>query len=466
MIGQLKTGRRFLFRYALALALALCAIAACNNTLNEYKDGSYFVGSQRMITWAKSFGGTQLDTGNCVIQTSDGGYVIAGYSTSNDIDLTGNNGDEDIWIVKIDAHGALQWQRNFGGSQNERANKILQTSDGGYLLIGSTNSFDIDDGINAPSTYKGLYDILAIKLDASGNRIWQHCYGGAGNDYGEAVVPSGDGGFIIAGYTSSNNTHDIPATYGNQDAFLLKINSNGDTTWAKAKVYGGTQNDIFYDIKQLPSGGYIAAGASQSSDHHLTGSGQHGNYDMWVSMFNSNGDISSSKCYGGTNEELASSIAINPNGGYVVAGYTKSNDGTVSGHHNITNYDTWLISIDASLNLTWQQCYGGTANDQAYSIKYADSGYIVAGYTASSDGDVSGIRGMRDVWIFKINTGGGIVWQKNLGGSYDEEAYCTLPTSDNGYIIAGFSESINGDITDHRDDRDFWIVKVNDWGNW
>lgn len=460
MIGQLKTGRRFLFRYALALALALCAIAACNNTLNEYKDGSYFVGSQRMITWAKTYGGSFEDAAMAITQTPDGGYAVAGYSFSNDGDVTGNHGMADFWVVKVDSDGNLQWQRNYGGSGDDRANDIKQTRDGGYIVAGYSRSADGD----VPGNY-GDYDFWILKLASDGSIDWSRNYGGSDEDEAFSIDQTSDGGYAVAGYSRSND-NDVSGNHaGSIDIWIVKLNAMG--ALERMRSIGGDDIDSAVSIQQTSNGGYVIAGYTMSTNGDLTGTTPQGLEDLLVVTVDSLFGNLTKVRLGGSGYDRANSVRQLSDGSFIVAGYTESTDGTVSGRRGTTDSDIWVVKLSASLAFQWQQCFGGSHDDSGESIRVAnDGGYIIAGFTDSGDGDVTDKHAGEDAWIIKITSSGTVQWQKCFGGSDNEITHSVTPTADGGYIAAGYTLSTDGDITFNHGTKDFFLVKVNDWGNW
>jgi hypothetical protein len=174
---------------------------------------------------------------------------------------------------------------------------------------------------------------------------------------------------------------------------------------------------------------------------------------------NSSGDIEWQKCLGGTNWDVAYTIQQTSDGRFIVAGYTESNDGDVSGNHG--NSDYWVVKLDSSGDILWQKCLGGTSWDFANSIQQtSDGGFIVAGYTESNDGDVSGNHGGSDAWVVKLNSSGDIEWQKCLGGTGDEYVNSIKQTSDGGFIVAGCTKSNDGDVLGNHGNDDSWVVKL------
>ena len=345
------------------------------------------------IEWQKCLGGTADDFANSIQQTSDSGFIVAGETRSNDGDVSGNHGKSDAWVVKLNSLGDILWKKCLGGTGNDYARSIQQISDGGFILTGYTNSNNGDVSGN-----NGYYDAWVVKLNSSGDILWQKCLGGTYDDYARSIQQTSDTGFILAGYTFSNDG-DVSGNHGFSDAWVVKLNSSGDIIWQKC--FGGTNEDYAYSIQQTSDSGFIVAGYTFSNDGDV--SGYHGYFDYWVVKLNSSGDIEWQKCLGGTNNDYANSIQQTSDGGFIVAGYTESNDGDVSGYHG-GDYDAWVVKLNSSGDILWQKCLGGTIDDRAYSIQQtSDGGFIVAGFTVSNDGDVSGNHGASDAWVVKLN---------------------------------------------------------------
>jgi hypothetical protein len=345
------------------------------------------------IEWQKCLGGTADDFANSIQQTSDGGFIVAGETRSNDGDVSGNHGKSDAWVVKLNSLGDILWKKCLGGTGNDYARSIQQISDGGFILTGYTNSNNGDVSGN-----NGYYDAWVVKLNSSGDILWQKCLGGTYDDYARSIQQTSDTGFILAGYTFSNDG-DVSGNHGFSDAWVVKLNSSGDIIWQKC--FGGTNEDYAYSIQQTSDSGFIVAGYTFSNDGDV--SGYHGYFDYWVVKLNSSGDIEWQKCLGGTYYDYAYSIQQTSNGGFIVAGSTNSNNGDVSGYHGY--FDYWVVKLNSSGDIEWQKCLGGTNNDYANSIQQtSDGGFIVAGYTESNDGDVSGYHGGDyDAWVVKLN---------------------------------------------------------------
>lgn len=404
--------------------------------------------SQPAIQWQKALGGSGGDVAYSIQQTGDGGYIVAGYTGSSNGDVTLNHGDYDYWIVKLNATGTIQWQKSFGGSFFNFARSIQQTTDGGYIVAGSTNSIDGDVIGN-----HGGYDGWILKLDATGTIQWQKTLGGLFEDGALNVRQTTDGGYIVAGYSGSTDG-DVTVNYGGLDYWIVKLNATGTIQWQK--TLGGSGRDVAYSIEQTTDGGYIVAGSSNSYDGDV--SGGFGSYDYWAVKLDATGMIQWEKSFGGSLIDEAYSIRQTADGGYIVAGNSNSTDFFI-GNHGGDDY--WVVKLSEAGVIQWQKTLGGSGYDHARSIQQTmDGGYIVAGVTYSTDGDVTGNHGTYDYWIVKLNATGTIQWQKALGGSNDDDAFSIQQTADGGYIVAGISNSSDGGINGNHGNGDYWIVKL------
>jgi hypothetical protein len=293
-----------------------------------------------------------------------------------------------------------------------------------------------------------------LKLNSTGNLEWQKCLGGSGFDMAYSIIQTSEGGYAIAGSTNSADG-DVSGKHGATDAWVVHLNSSGSIEWQKC--LGGTTGDqMANSIIQTPDGGYAVAGRTSSSD--LDASGNHGSYDAWVVKLDGQGNTERHKCLGGSSSEQANSIVRTTDGGYAVAIITASTDGDVSGNHG--GGDGWIVRLDSSMNILWQKSIGGTDDEAIYSIvQSSDGGYVIAGRTKSTDGDSAGNHGGYDMWIVALTASGNINWQKCIGGTGDEYATSMIQTSD-GYALAGYSTSSDGQVTANHGGADFFIVTL------
>ena len=392
------------------------------------------------IEWQKCLGGTFYDGVSSIKQTTDGGFIVAGTTSSNDGDVSENNGDFDFWVVKLTTNGTIQWQKCYGGSSYDEAFDIIQTSDGGYIVGGVTQSND-GDVIGNNGNQRGWI----IKLYSNGDIQWQ-IYVGGQHGSPNKIIQTVDGGYIVAGSKFCVSPPLLSA-----DLWVIKLTSDGGIQWESC--LGGSSYDVAFDIIQTSEGGYIVAGGTHSYNGNVIGN--HGSADLWVVKLTNNGSLQWQKCYGGTNMDYAQSIFQTYDGGYIVAGITESNDGDVIGNHGGGDY--WIVKLSNNGLIQWQKCLGGSLTEGMYGtygplcvLQDSVDGYILAGTTESNNGDVSGNNGNYDSWVVKLTIDGNIQWQKCIGGGGTDIAKSILKTLDGGYIVAGNYGFADG-----------WLVKLN-----
>ena len=204
--------------YAAACSAALFLSPACTQGQQSAPE----------IQWAKCYGGSEYDAALSIQQTTDGGYIVAGLSLSNDNDVSGNHGGEDYWIVKLTSTGSIEWQKSLGGSGEDRASSVIQTTDGGYIIAGTSNSNDGDVSGN-----HGRDDYWIVKLSSTGILEWQKSLGGSGDDDANSIQQTTDGGYIIAGGSNSNDG-DVSGNHGSDDYWIVKLAPSGSIEWQKS----------------------------------------------------------------------------------------------------------------------------------------------------------------------------------------------------------------------------------------
>ncbi len=402
------------------------------------------------IEWQKCLGGSQNDYPFCISQTFDMGYIVGGYSFSNDGDVAGNHGGFDYWVVKLNSLGGIQWQKSLGGSVADECYSLQQTADGGYILAGSSRSNDGDVTGN-----QGNNDVWIVKLSSTGSIQWQKTFGSISGEGASSVKQTTDGGYVVAGYASINGG-DVSGAHGNDDFWILKLDSNGNLQWQKC--LGGTDDDLASSIEQTADGGYIVGGGSKSIDGDVTGN--HGLNDYWVVKLSTTGSVQWQKSIGGSGDDGAASLQQTSDGGYIIIGNTSSNDGDVFGYHP-SGTDGWIVKLNSLGSIEWQKCLGGPGIDSGSSIKQTtDGGYIASGRSASIGGDVTLNHGQLDTWVIKLDSIGFIQWQNSYGSPFSEESYSIQQTSDGGYIALSIVILDGGDVSGSHGNYDYWVVKL------
>ncbi|MGD0496125.1 MAG: hypothetical protein ABSB28_08805 [Candidatus Bathyarchaeia archaeon] len=351
--------------------------------------------------WSQTYGGSGDDETYSLVKTSDGGYALAGYTNSS------GAGSYDFWLVKTDSSGTKQWNQTYGGSNDEGAFSVIQTNDTGYAVAGITTSYGA-----------GETDAWLVKTDSSGTMQWSQTYGGSGDDETYSLVKTSDGGYALAGYTNSSGA-------GGDDFWLVKTNSSGSMVWNQ--TYGGTGDEQASSVIQTSDGGYALAGYTtsfgagdydfwlvrtdssgnmlwnrtygsagddeaecviQTGDGYalagLTNSTGAGGLDFWLVKTDSNGTPQWNRTYGGAGDEAANALLQTSDTGYALAGWTTS--------YGAGGYDFWLVKTDSSGTMQWSKTYGGGGDDAAFSLVLtSDGGYALAGFTGSyGAGDYDG----------------------------------------------------------------------------
>jgi len=338
-------------------------------------------------TWQIPLDGGNAGQFRSVVATSDGGSINVG-----EINISGRL--YDYWVTKVDALGKVVWNKNYGGLDNDYARKVINTTDGGVIVSGVSFSNNGDVKNN-----NGSCDFWIIKLDADGNLVWQKNYGGAGGENFGVITAASDGGFFLCGITDSNNSGDVPATKGSSDVLVIKIDANGNKVWSK--TFGGSGYDGATSVLGDADGGCTLAGLTESNDGDVVG--YHGGIfdDVWILKLDRNGQLKWQATLGGTKSDIAMGMVRLPNGNTVIANLTESNDGDVKGNHG--SIDTWLVELNSNGKKVWQKAFGSTDYEIVENIMLTKAGEIlVTGVTAGNNGDVSGNHGMADGWLFKL----------------------------------------------------------------
>jgi hypothetical protein len=416
---------------------------------------NYYISTSQVpeIQWDMSYGGTNVDGPYGYILSQNKLIVIAAISLSNDVDVTEYIGDGDYWLLATDSNGILKWENSFGGTSPETLYSIEASADSGYILCGYTYSIDGDITYN-----HGNADIWIVKVDSTGVLQWQKTYGGSEFDDGRALKQTSDGGYIIVGSTKSVDG-DITFNHGYIDAYVIKINSIGEIEWQK--TYGGSLDDRARSIELTTDGGYIIGGFSESDDYDVAEN--KGDQDYWLFKIDASGNLLWENTFGGSDSDFGRSVINAVDGGYLLSGYACSSD------FDITDFkggysDYWVVKTDSSGTLEWQKTFGGSATDQPYFIKtYKDTTYLIGGSSGSDDGDLPfhyGVYYSMDMWIVNIDTIGTIIWSMVLGGTGSDGTASVVEWSEEEIYIIGGTTSIDGDVTSPIGGGDVWLLKL------
>jgi len=310
-----------------------------------------------------------------------------------------------------------------------------------------------------------LFLQLSLPIDVLAQKSagidWESCYGGTWPDWPTNIIQAHGGGYVMAGASTSMDGI-VSDSHGGYDGWLPWVENNGFFKWAKS--YGGKSADAFACIKWADTG-YIVAGSTASIDGDIKYN--HGNEDAWILKLSPSGNIVWQKTYGGKRYDQANSIAVTNDGGYIFCGETNSTDGDVSGAHDTLREDIWVVKLNDTGKIEWQKCLGGSDRDAGYDIiQTADSNYVIAGQTQSKDGDITSNKGVEDAWIIKLDRNGNILWQKTIGGSRSDYCKSIQQTSDGGYIVGATTSSNDGDVSFLHGtyNNDYWVLKLDDTG--
>ena len=415
------------------------------------------------ILWQKTIGGSEGDYISAFEATTDGGYILGGFSTSNiSGDKTENsNGGTDIWIVKIDASGNIMWQNTIGGSGNDTLLSLKQTSDDGYILGAASNSNISGD---KTENSRGGLDYWILKLNASGNIVWQKTYGGSQPEFETLIIETTDGGYFVGGYSDSDVDGDkTDPTNGQRDYWVLRLDSTGAIVWQNS--LGGNLVDRAQAAFQTIDGGFMIGGYSFSGISGDKTEINNGVTDNWIIKLDENGVVEWDKSFGGSDSDVLRDMVQNAEGEYLIGGYSKSNISGNKTENSQGDYDYWVLKLDVSGNLIWQNTIGGSGIDYLRDIKQlADGTYMISGYSNSNiSGDKTEIsNGGYDYWLVKLDAFGTILSQNSIGGSADESGPYLLPSSDGNFAMACSSDSsISGDKSENNKGfDDYWVFKT------
>lgn len=437
------------------IVLLFISFTACQSDDDNSTEGEF----KGIVDWSKTIGGADEDFGFSILETTDGNLTILGHTKSTDGDiidktLSGN----DYWLTTIDTEGSILWTKTYGGSGDDRGQALVQTNDGGFAMAGYSMSSDGDASNN-----EGFHDNWLVKTDIQGNLLWEKSFGFSGHDHAYALVETNDNGFFMAGFLdvtasgglgNSNRSSNGIARHGIGEFWCHKLDSQGNVQWQR--FFGGSGNDRAFDVLQTNDGGYLLTGYTESNDFDITDS--KGTYDYWVLRLNSAGDLLWQKSFGGSGIDQARKLIKTEENNYIILGNSFSNDIHVTSNYGGSDY--WILKIDDEGDIIWKKNYGGSDFDYATSIKKSKDGYVLCGYSRSSDTHLSVNYGDNDFWVIKINEQGNLLWQKNFGGSGLDLAYDLVETGDGHIYVIGDTESTDYDIVQNKGIKDLLVVKI------
>ena len=434
----------------------LCLIVLFNCSKKEVFNITEITETTNEIDFIQTLGGSKNDALSSVKKTADGGYIVAGFTQSNDFDIDSKTNESfDFLVSKFSFDNTLEWQKTFGGSDDDRAADIVQTLDGGFAVLGYSKSSDINVSENA-----GAQDFWLLKISSLGSLLWEKTFGFSGTDFGTALLATKDGGFLITGVldvSSSGGQGNAKSTAVNHSGggyWVIKTDLTGNLEWSR--FFGGSFTEIPLGIVETDDHNFIIAGSSDSDDFNI--SNNLGTYDFWIIKIAPTGSLIWEKSFGGSEIEEARAITTSSDGNFMVVGDTRSSDIDVS--ENKGAADVWIVKFSTEGSLIWEKTIGGTSFDTARAIyKTQDNGFLIAGSSRSLDNDFEN-NGQNDALILKIDSNGSLLWQKTIGGSQIDFLYGITELNNKAIIAVGESSSSDKDITENKGFTDALIIQM------
>ena len=413
------------------------------------------------ILWEKTLGGTHAEFLNDAIATPDYGFIVAGSTLSKKVGKSNkkNAGDFDYFITKLTEHGDIEYSTTFGGEGSDHLQSIHRTSDGGIILLGTSNS-KISGDKTVP--LMGQKDIWLIKLDIYGTMQWQKALGGLGEDKAKIVINTQDGGFLIGGSSSSSIYSDTQTNKdiiykseknkGNLDYWLVKLKQDGKLDWQK--TLGGKYVDELRSIVELPEGGFIVGGVSNSPQSRDKDSGTKGFNDWWILRLDSYGFQEWQTAYGTDGDDQLYSIVLTQDNHILVGG----NVGNLSTRGNQTSSDFIVLKLDLDGEQMWKKTFDiGTHDIMTNLVQNKDGSFLLSGYITKNGKSIGSKKGVEDYTVIKLDQNGEMKWQKNVGSRQKEVLRHSIETRDGGYVLLGTRIKKGG-----KNNSNFWIVKLKD----
>ena len=414
------------------------------------------------LNFQKIISGSSYDGLTTIESTSDGGYILGGSTSSNIFDNRTPEKlvSEDLWFVKMDAAGKIAWQKTIGGNAVEELFSIKQTKDGGYIIAASSNS---DISGNKTEDSKGESDYWILKLDALGDIVWQKTYGGDKQELFPSIIETTDGGYFVSGVSTTDiNGDKTDPSNGSDDIWVLKLDSMGQISWQKS--IGGSLEDNSTKAFQTIDQGFIIYGNSNSPISGNKTQPSQGHVDMWIVKLNADGKVQWDKTLGGSDYDSLTDMIQTKDGGYLLGGDSFSNISGDKTQNNRGIGDYWVLKLDVDRNIVWQKTIGGS--DYEYLTKVAqlnDGSYLIGGTSLSN---ISGEKtvdtsGNLYLWVLQLDAFGTILNQSSLGvPGYDY--ILNISTHPNyGFTVGALSKSTisEGKTSNGNSKSDYMIFK-------
>jgi len=434
------------------------------------------------ILWERSYGGKHAEFLYDAIPTPDYGFLLVGSSISNKNGnkTEANKGNLDYWVWKMDEKGSPEWQKSYGGNGVDLLQSVQLTSDGGFILAGTSSS---DKSGDKKENSKGKEDFWIIKLDAKGGEIWQRTIGGSGQEKLLSIAQTIDGGYILGGTSSSNKSEPdekgVADKYGKSedsrgslDYWVVKLDTKGEIKWQK--TLGGQYVDELKSIEQTNDKGYILGGYSNSPISSDKTQDNFGLNDYWIVKLDEDGNELWQRTLGGDKDDNLFALSQTTDGGFIVGGNSNSGATNSKAQTNKNGTDFWVLKLDKIGNIEWQETYNYGKKDILSSIvENPDGTFLIGGYAQSElKGDGQKVlgkttksekEGINDYIALKIKANGEEIWTQTVGSKGDEVMRKLFETRDGGYILAGTSKGqISRDKNSNIGGSDFWIVKLKD----
>lgn len=419
------------------------------------------------ILWEKSYGGEHADYLFDAQPTADFGFILAGSSIS---DKSGNKqekniGNLDYWVWKMDENGALNWQKSLGGTGIDLLNKVITTRDGGFLLAGTSTS--LNNGTKKHQGY-GQEDFWIIKLNADGSEQWQKTLGGVSSDVLKTAIEVDGGGYLIAGSSASPKSElKKKASSGNKDYWIVKLDATGEVEWETS--FGGMYVDEVEAVAPAPEQGFYVLGYSNSDESETKKTKALGEGDYWLIRLDKYGNSLWQKSFGGENDDHPASMIALKKGGILIGGISNSSNSATKQSKNKKGTDFWVFKLDDTGSIDWEQTYDiGEYDILASMSENKDETILLGGYAKSEKVGLkrSDSRGINDYVAIKIDKEGEEKWRQEVGSSGDDILQSLIKTRDGGYVLAGTTNgAVSSDKNSIQGRHDFWVVKLKDKEN-